>query len=284
MEGKIVLVTGGTSGIGLYTALELARLGARVIIIGRDSVKCIDTVHWIKAQTSNPYVEFLVADLASQVQLWEAAEQFRARYDHLDVLVNNAGGFFLRRKLSPDGIEMTFALNHLAYFLLTNLLIDLLRESPSARVINVSSGAHYNEHLDFDDLQLSRFYNPIQAYGRSKLSNVLFTYELARRLNGTHITANAVTPGMVATEIWKKVNRWLGPVLSYYIQQVGLTPLEGAQTSIYLASSPDVVGVTGKYFSRQKEVHSGPASYDLDAARQLWEVSLGMVGLDQSPI
>jgi len=284
MDGKIVLITGGTSGIGLYSALDIARLGAAVVIIGRNQEKCNGAVNWIRDQASNPSVDFLLADLSSQSQVRSVAHEFHERYDHLDVLINNAGGFFLRRTLSEDGIEMTFALNHLAYFLLTLLLMDLLKKSQGARVVSVSSGAHYNEHLDFGDLQLSRLYNPMRAYGRSKLANVLFAYELARRLNGTDITSNALTPGVVATDIWKKVNRWLTPVLYPYIQRVGQTPLEGAQTSIYLATSSDVEGVTGKYYSYLKPVPSGSATYDIQAARQLWDTSLDMVGLEKSPI
>jgi NAD(P)-dependent dehydrogenase (short-subunit alcohol dehydrogenase family) len=284
MDGKIVLVTGGTSGIGLYTALEIARLRARVVIIGRNQKKCTETARWIQEQAANPLVDYLVADLSSQSQICAASAEIHHRYDHLDVFINNAGGFFLRRSLSVDNIEMTFALNHLAYFLLTHLCLDLLKASQSARVISVSSGAHYNEHLDFDDLQLSRFYNPMQAYGRSKLANVLFAYELSRRLSGTHITSNALTPGMVATDIWKKVNRWLTPVITPFIRRLGQPPLEGAQTSIYLATSPDVEGVTGKYYANSKAVHSGPASYNEEIARRLWDISLDMVGLESSLI
>lgn len=279
VDEKLCLVTGGTAGIGYVTALELARMGAGVILLGRDQAKCAAAVDTIRSQTGNPQVEYLLADLSSQAQIHRAAGQFYAQHDHLDVLVNNAGGFFLRRQLSVDGIEMTFALNHLAYFLLTHLLLEALGRSPAARVINVSSGSHYGEHLDFADLQFSRFYNPIRAYGRSKLANVLFTYELARRLAGTSITSNALTPGMVATDIWKKVNRWLTPLISPLIQRIGQTPLEGAQTSLHLAASPEVEGVTGKFYSDKQPVRSSETSYDLESARRLWEISLDLVGL-----
>ena len=279
MDGKICLVTGGTAGIGYYTALEIARLGARVIIIGRNQPKCISAVETIRNETGNPAVEYLLADLSSQEQIREAARQFYTRYDQLDVLVNNAGGFFLRRRLTVDGLEMTFALNHLAYFLLTNLLLQALKASPSARVVNVSSGSHYNKQLDFNDLQMARFYQPVQAYGCSKLANLLFSYELARRSMGTRVTSNALTPGMVATDIWKKVNPWLTPLINPVMQHLGKPPLEGAQASIYLATSPQVEGVTGKYYADKHPVRSSPASYDLQAARRLWEVSLQLVGL-----
>ena len=284
MNGKVCLITGATAGIGYVTALEIARMGASVTLLGRNQQKCEASLKAIQEQTGNPHVEYLLADLSSQAQIRSAAEKFHARHDHLDVLVNNAGGFNLTRKLSVDGIEMTFAVNHLAYFLLTLLLLDALKSSPSARVINVSSGSHYGEHLDFNDLQLKRFYNPMQAYGRSKLANILFTYELARRLQGTQVTSNALTPGMVATEIWTKVNRFLTPLINPVIRRIGQTPLEGAQTSIYLATSPDVEGISGKYYANKHPVKSSAASYDQEAARRLWDISLELVGLDQSLI
>ena len=279
MNGKVVLVTGGTSGIGLYTALEIARMGASVTILGRDETRCLASVKMMQEQSGNPRISYLLADLSSQTQVRAAAQMFLTRHNQLDVLVNNAGGFFIRRAVSVDGIEMTFATNHLAYFLLTLLLIDPLMNSPSARVVNVSSGSHQSEHLNFDDLQLCRFYNPMQAYGRSKLANILFTYELARRLAGTQITVNALTPGMVATDIWKKVNRWLTPLISPVMQRIGQTPLEGAQTSIYLATSPEVEGITGKYYANMQPVRSSPESYRLEAARRLWLASLELTGL-----
>ena len=280
MDGKLCMVTGATAGIGYYSALEIARMGASVIIIGRNQEKCISSVKMIQEDTHNQCVEYLCADLSSQAQIRSTTKTFYEQHDHLDVLVNNAGAFFLRRKLSVDGIEMTLAVNHLAYFLLTNLLSDALKASPSARVVNVSSGSHYNELLDFDGLQFKKFYNPMQAYGRSKLANVLFTYELARRMAGTNITSNALTPGRVATDIWKKVNRWLTPLINPVIQRIGKTPLEGAQTSIYLATSPEVEGVTGKYYADKHPVRSSSISYNLDAAQRLWAISSQLVGLD----
>jgi len=254
-------------------------MGASVIIIGRDENKCATTVKHIQEESTNESISYLLADLSSQEQIRGIANKFHELHDHLDVLVNNAGGFFLRRKLSVDGIEMTFALNHLAYFLLTLLLLDALKASPSSRVVNVSSGSHLHEHIDFDDLQLTRFYNPMRAYGRSKLANILFTYELARQLNGTHVTANALTPGMVATDIWKKVNPVLTPLLFPFINWMGKTSQEGARTSIYLATSSDLEGVTGKYFAKQQQVDSGSATYDVNSSQRLWQISLELVGL-----
>jgi NAD(P)-dependent dehydrogenase (short-subunit alcohol dehydrogenase family) len=280
MDGKICMVTGGTSGIGYYTAQEIARMGGTVVIIGRDQAKCENAVRMIQMESGNPAVEYLLADLSSQAQIRSAAAHFNAKYHQLDVLVNNAAGVSLRRQLSVDGIERTFAVNHLAYFLLTNLVIEALKHSPSARVVNVSSGSHLGEQLDFDNLQLVKSYTIYRAYGRSKLANVLFAYELARRMAGMHVTSNALSPGMVATDIWKKVNRFLTPLINPVIQRIGQPPLEGAQTSIYLATSPEVEGVTGKYFADCKPMHSSPNSYDLASAKRLWEVSAQLTGLN----
>lgn len=254
-------------------------MGGSVIIIGRNQAKCDIAVKTIQLETGNQSTEYLLADLSSQAQIRTVVTAFYEKYDHLDVLVNNAGGVSLRRKLSEDRIEMTFAVNHLAYFLLTNLLIEALKNSPSARVVNVSSGSHYSEHLDFDNLQLTKSYSPYRAYGRSKLANVLFSYELARRMAGTHITSNALSPGMVATDIWKKVNRFLTPLINPVIQRIAQPPLQGAQTSIYLATSPEVEGVTGEYFADKKPVQSSAVSYDLETAKRLWEVSAQLTGL-----
>jgi NAD(P)-dependent dehydrogenase (short-subunit alcohol dehydrogenase family) len=279
MDGKICLVTGGNAGIGYYTAQEIARMGATVIIIGRNMTRCDNAVNMITQETGNRSVEYILADLSSQAQIRSAAARFNEKYDHLEVLVNNAGGVSLRRNVSVDGIELTFAVNHLAYFLLTNLLNAALKNSPSARVVNVSSGSHYGEQLDFNNLQLKKSYNVYRAYGRSKLANVLFSYELARRTAGTHITSNVLSPGMVATDIWKKVNPWLTPLINPVIQRIGQPPLLGAQTSIYLATSPEVEGITGKFFADKKPMHSSAYSHDLEAAKRLWEVSAELTGM-----
>jgi len=279
MDGKLCIVTGATSGIGFCTAMEIAQMGGSVIIMGRNQPKCITAMKIIQEETRNPSVEYLLADLSSQTQIRAAARLFYEKHDQLDVLVNNAGGFFLRRKLSVDGIEMTLALNYLAHFLLTNLFLDALKKSPSARVINVSSNTHRKMHLDFNDLQLRKFYNPVQAYGRSKLASLLFSYALARRLADFRITSNALSPGWVATEIYKKINPWLTPLIYPVFQRIGQTPMEGAQTSIYLATSPDVEGITGKYYESKRLIRSSTASYDLESARRLWELSSELVGL-----
>ncbi len=198
MNGKICLVTGGTNGIGKSTALELARMGATVIVVGRDAQKTSHVLEEIRAASGNQNVNSLLADLSSQQEVRGLADQFKSKYSRLHVLINNAGGFFMRRQIRVDGIEMTFALNHLASFLLTNLLLDTIKASAPARIINVSSNAHTSGKIEFDNLQGEREYGP-RAYDNSKLANILFTMELARRLEGTGVTVNALHPGFVAT-------------------------------------------------------------------------------------
>jgi NAD(P)-dependent dehydrogenase (short-subunit alcohol dehydrogenase family) len=278
MQDKICLVTGATAGIGEVTALELARKGAHLVFVGRNPQKCQQTLDRIQQATTNPNVEFLVADLSSMQQVRLLAAQFKDRYPRLDVLVNNAGGFFLHRTLSVDGLEMTFALNHLSYFLLTLSLLDLLKASAPSRIVNVASGSHFRKHLNFDDLQTSRhFYNGYRIYGESKLANLLFTYELSRRLVSAGVTANALHPGLVSTNIWNHLDGWMKPLVQPVLRRIALTPEQGAQTVIYLASSPQVQSVTGKYFVDCQPVPSSPASYDKDAARYLWDQSLEYV-------
>lgn len=281
MDGKLVMVTGGTSGVGYFAALEVARMGASVILVGRDLTKCIASAQSIRQETGNPSITYLVADFSSLAQVRTIAHTFLDQHHRLDVLVNNAGAAFLFRRQSTDGFEMTFAVNYLSHFLLTHLLLPALQASPSARVINVSSGGHNHAQIDFDDLQSRHFYNPYKAYGRSKLANILFTYELARHQTGAHITSNALTPGMVATDIWKKVHPLLTPILFPIIHHYGQTPLQGAQTIIYLATSDEVEGVTGLYYANRHPIHSSPASYDEGTARRLWEASANLVSLDR---
>ena len=274
MKNKICLITGATSGIGQATAMALAKRGMTVFAAGRDEERCQKTVARIQRETQNFHVDYLLADLSVQAQVRQLAADFKARYERLDVLVNNAGAIFLRRQVSADGIEMTLAVNHLAYFLLTNLLLDPLKASAPARIVNVASNSHYGKHLDFDNLGLKRGYNPLRAYGRSKLCNLYFTYELARRLKdeGTGVTVNAMHPGFVATNMGANNGRLVRFFLPL-IHRNSLTPEQGASTAVYLASSPEVEGVSGKYFVREREVASDPVSYDESAASRLWEVS-----------
>jgi NAD(P)-dependent dehydrogenase (short-subunit alcohol dehydrogenase family) len=278
MRGKVCLVTGATSGIGLVTARELARQGARVILVGRNREKTDAALQQIRAATGNPEVEALLADLSSQQQVRDLARQFAERSPRLDVLVNNAGGLWLERRLTADGIELTFALNHLAYFLLTQLLLDPLKAGAPARIVNVSSRAHRSATLDFDNLQGERGYRGWQQYCRSKLMNLLFTYELDRRLRGAGITVNALHPGWVYTGFGGS-NGWRGAGLQLLARFFAIGPEEGARTMIYLATAPAVAAVSGHYFVEEKAVPSSAASYDLEAARRLWEVSERMTHL-----
>ena len=279
MQGRTVLVTGATNGIGLVTARELARMGAQVTIMSRNAEKCAAVSERLGTETGNP-VEVIVADLSTLAGMMQAAAMFKQRHTRLHVLVNNAGGLFFRRQLTADGYEMTFALNHLNYFLLTILLLDILKASAPARIVNVSSDAHEGASIDFDNLQGESHYRGRRAYGQSKLANVLFTYELARRLEGTGVTANALHPGFTATGFASNN----GAIYAFGMKLIGLfirKATRGAHTSIYLASSPEVEGVTGKYFFDCKAVDSSPLSHDQALAEKLWQVSLELTGKAQ---
>ncbi len=275
MTGKICLVTGATSGIGEVTAHALARRGATLIVVGRNPGKTRDTAHRIVQQTGNHAVEPMVADLSSQQAIRHLTHEFLSRYQHLHVLVNNAGALIMSREKSVDGIAPMFALNHLSYFLLTNLLLDTIKRSAPARIVNVASDTHRGAKLDFANLEGGTGF---AGYGQSKLANILFTYELARRLEGTGVTVNALHPGVVGTNFAANINP-LVRLLKPLANKVMLSPEDGAQTSIYLATSPEVEGISGKYFDKKKAVQSSPMSYDTAAARQLWEISAKMVGL-----
>ena len=276
MNGKICLVTGGTNGIGKATAQALARLGATVVIVGRNAPKTAELVEEIRATSGNKNVDSLLADLSSQRDVRRLADEFKSKYAHLHVLLNNAGGFFMRRQLSVDGIEMTFALNHLAAFLLTDLLLDTIKASAPARIINVSSGAHISGRIEFDNLQGERDYSP-RAYDNSKLANILFTVELAHRLEGSGITVNALHPGFVATGFAKNNGKIIATLIGLLAPLVARSPEKGAETSIYLASSPDVEGTTAKYFYDSHVIPAAPQATDRAAARKLWDVSAEMV-------
>lgn len=278
MNNKIVLITGASAGIGLATATGLAKLGAQMVLVGRNKVKTEAAVAEVKAQSGNDAITYLLADLSSLKEVRKLAEEFKRQYSKLDVLINNAGAIFLQRRLTVDGYEMTFGLNHLNYFLLTNLLLDLLKAQPQARIVNVSSRAHYRGHINFDDLQSTKgFFNGLNVYGNSKLANVLFTYELARRLKGTQVTANCLHPGFVASGFAQNNGFFVNFVLPFMGQR--LTNEQGARTSVYLASSPEVEGVSGKYFHYDAtERRSSDESYDETVAKRLWEVSEKLVG------
>jgi NAD(P)-dependent dehydrogenase (short-subunit alcohol dehydrogenase family) len=272
MQGKVCMVTGAASGIGAITAQALARQGAAVVLVDRDAEKGTVTVNQIKQQTSNSAVEFMCADLSAQEEIHQLVQQFRSHYQRPDVLVNNAGAMFAQRQETVDGIEMTFALNYLGYFLLTNLLLDTIKASAPARIVNVSSRSHARAQINFDDLQSRSDYQDLQAYAHSKLAIVLFTYELARRLEGTGVTVNALHPGVVATNFAMSNGGIVGLVMRLF-RLAFISPEQGAQTSIFLATSPEVEGITGKYFVKCKAIPSSPASYDAATASRLWQVS-----------
>ena len=276
MAGKICMVTGANSGIGQVTALELARRGAAVTMVCRSRDKGETASREIREKTGSGSLELMVADLSSQAEIRRLAEEFQTRHARLDVLVNNAGVFTRTRSMTGDGIETTFAVNHLAYFLLTNLLLDTLKRSAPARIVNVSSRAHTSATINFDDLQGEREYGGWRAYCQSKLANILFTYELARRVEDSGVTVNCLHPGVIATGLFRSLPKILHFPLRLFLS----TPEKGSETSVFLATSPEVEGVTGKYFVKKRAVASSPESQNSEIARRLWEVSEQLTSLN----
>jgi NAD(P)-dependent dehydrogenase (short-subunit alcohol dehydrogenase family) len=272
-----VLVTGGSSGIGRETALGLARLGAQVTIVGRDPVRTREAVGWIKEKSGNIEIDSLLGDFSSLTEVRRVAAEYRAAHDRLDVLVNNAGAWFGTYGETQDGIEQTWAVNHLSYFLLTHELLGLLKAAPKARIVNVASAMHTSGKIEFSP---DKRYNSLKAYARSKLGNVLFTNALARRLQGTGITVNALHPGAVATNIAKDM-RGLLKVINRTLQALFfITPEQGALTSIHVASSPEVEGVTGCYFDKSRLAKSSAASRDEALQESVWKLSAGQCGIE----
>ncbi len=276
MNGKTCMVTGANAGIGKATALGLAKMGAKVVMVCRSRERGEVALAEITRESGNDSVSLLLADLSSQTAIRNLAADFTATYPSLHVLINNAGMIPKRRTVTEDSLETQFAVNHLAHFLLTNLLLDKLKASAPARIINVSSQVHRRASINFDDVQSERSYRPTSVYAWTKLANVLFTYELARRLEATDVTANCLHPGAVATNL---LADYMPRVPRFMTKIIGMSPETGAQTSLYLATSPDVEGVSGKYFVNQKSALSSKASYDRTAARRLWEVSAKLTGL-----
>jgi NAD(P)-dependent dehydrogenase (short-subunit alcohol dehydrogenase family) len=277
MAGKSVLVTGGTSGIGKAAAIGLAALGARVGITGRDRARTEAAAAAIRAAApGSPAVDVFAADMSVQAGVRRLAAQVLDTYPRLDVLVNNVGGFWAHRHLTADGLEHTFALNHLAPFLLTGLLLDRLTATAPARILTVSSGAHARGCIDFDDLQGERNYSGQRAYSQSKLANVMFTYELARRLEGTGVTATVLHPGVVRTSFGAEDQLASFAVMIRVGRLFMKTPDQGADTPVYLASSPQVEGITGQYYANRKPKTSSKASYDTTATARLWQASAGL--------
>lgn len=275
MNGKICMITGANSGIGYVTAHELARMGADIVMVCRSKERGDAARSEIMRETGSGSVELMIADLSSQKDVRRLAADFKATHDRLHVLVNNAALWPTKRTLTVDGLELQFGLNHLAYFLLTNLLLDVLEVSAPARVINTSSGIHKRARIDFDDLQGERSYRHMRAYGQSKLANVLFTNELAGRLTGTGVTVNSFTPGMTETNLGRYMSRGAQSIFRLLAKRTE----KGAATAIYLASSPEVESVSGKYFANCREARSAKLSYDKGIAKRLWDVSEKLTGL-----
>lgn len=267
------MITGANSGIGKETAIGLAKQGATVILVCRDAAKGEAALKEIKERTGNASIDLLIADLSSQQAIRELVTDFKKRYSKLHVLINNAGLVLTKRTLTVDGIETQFAVNHLAPFLLTNLLLDVLKASAPARVVNVSSAVHKRATLE--DLQSEKKYGSFGAYGKSKLALTLFTYELARRLKGSGVTVNAVHPGMVSTNLGRNMGWFANSIYKAISKNVA----KGAETPIYVATSPEVEGITGKYFANKRETSSSKLSYDETAAKQIWDLSAKLTHL-----
>ena len=272
MKDKICLVTGGTSGIGKCAAIELAKQGAKVVIVGRDPSRGEQAKAEITTAAKGSPVDLMIADLSSKRDVRRLAEEFESKYNRLHVLVNNAGALFSSRQETVDGIERTIATNHLAYFMLAQLLLPVLKWSIPSRIVNVASGAHTFGHIDFEDLQFTKKYSGWAAYSRSKLANIMFTYELARRIDGTGVTANCMHPGAVRTRFFRGF-AGISSVAVTLAAPFMRSPRKGAETVVYLASSPEVKAVSGKYFKDRKPIKSSPESMDVAAQRRLWEIS-----------
>lgn len=285
MKDKVVMVTGATSGIGKVAATALASQGAHVAIVSRSEEKCQQVAKQIREHTNNSNVAYFVGDLSSLAEVRRVAQEFLAKYDRLDVLLNNAGAMFEQRRESIDGYEMTLALNHLNYFLLTHELLDLLKQTAEtygeARIVNVSSGAHEGAKPQslLDDPQMKKKYSGIVRYCETKLANIMFTYELARRLKQTKVTVNTLHPGFVATHFGHEMKGWWTGLFKFVQRWFALSEERGAETSIYLATSPEMAGVTGKYFIKKRERKTTKGSYDEAAQKQLWRLSEELTGI-----
>ncbi|HSZ24764.1 MAG TPA: SDR family oxidoreductase [Cytophagaceae bacterium] len=276
MENKIVVVTGANSGMGKVTALELAKKGFTVVLVCRNKQLGEEAKQDIIAQSGNTRIDLLLADLSSQKSIRQMVLDFKSKYNHLDVLVNNAGLAFSKFNTSVDGIEMTFAVNHLGYFLPTVLLLDSLKAAPSARIVNVSSSTHKGAKINFEDIEHKKNYSLFGSYNQSKLCNVLFTKELARKLKGTNVSVNCLNPGPVKTGL----ARDMGPVFQWLAKSFFPSAEKASATAIYLASSPEVEKITGRYFEKCKVVPSSKISNDEKIAKKLWDLSTKMTGLN----
>jgi retinol dehydrogenase 12 len=278
MNRKIALITGGNTGIGKETAIGIAKQGVSVVIVSRDFLKGKEAVEHIRRASGNKRVGFIAADLSSQKQIHTLAEEFRKRYSRLDILINNAGVIMRNRVVTEDGLEYQLAVNHLAPFLITNLLIDLLIDNAPSRIINVSSQTHFNASLNLNDINFSGEYNPNAVYTSTKLMNVLFTIKLAQKLKGTGVTVNCLHPGAVKTKLLSEYYGKFG--LKHIVSKlIHDSPQKGARTSIYLALSPEVENVTGKYFSDLQVREPSPLAMDIKLAGRLWDLSSDLCGV-----
>ena len=279
-NGKIALVTGATAGIGLETAVALAKAGAQVVITGRDENRTRKALEEIRKRSGSQLVDYMLCDFESQAETRRLAAEFLEKYPALHILVNNAGTVYPKRELTADGIEKTFAVNHLGYFLLTNLLLDRVIASAPARIVVVASTGHLNGTMDLDDLGFERGgYSVMTSYSRSKLGNVLFTNELARRLAGKNVTINSLHPGAVATNIWSHAPWFTRPIFALAKRLVFVSIEEGADTMIWLATAAEVEGVTGKYFYKRKPRRTNPLADDTSLAKKLWDASAKLTKL-----
>lgn len=271
---KTILVTGSSSGIGLETALALAQQGHEIILAARTEQKLKDAIERIKTETGNNKLKYYTANFSSLKSVRALAESIKRDYNKLDVLVNNAGGVFSEFELNEDGLEMTIATNHYSYFLLTGLLLDLLKKSDEGRIVNVASRSNYRGKIDFESFTKDKGYFIMKAYGQSKLANVLFTVELAERLKGTNITANCLHPGVVKTDIGTKDTKWYASFVWTFLSRLaGISVKDGAKTSVFLATSPEVKGVTGKYFDLCKAKEPNKDAHNANLRKELWNIS-----------
>jgi retinol dehydrogenase 14 len=279
MKGKVCVVTGSNSGIGKETAMGLARLGAKVVMVIRNEERGEKAKAEIVQETGNQFIDVMLCDMSSMSSIKSFATKFKARYDRIDVLINNAGAEFAERQVTAEGFEQTFAVDYLAPFLLTYELLNLLKASVPSRVINVSSGLAKNGKIDFDNLQNSKNYKGMRAYSNVKLMLILFTYELSRRLQGTGVTVNVLMPGFVATNLGKNSGSLSSAIMFTMVRPMQISAKKGAETSVYLASSGEVVDVSGKCFAKKKEVETCPMSYDQEAQKRLWKETNKLLGL-----
>lgn len=280
---KTAVITGGNAGIGFETALALAKMNYQVCLLCRNEQKAAIAVESLKEKSGNPNVDYAIADLSSQSQIIEAAKKITEQFDHLDALINNAGIWLSERTLNEEGIEVQFAVNHIAPFLLTHLLFPLLQKSEDARIVNVNSDTHFRGKIDFNDLTLSKGYNGIKSYAHSKLANCLFTYELNRKLKEKdipNITVNALQPGLVKTDIGFKHTFSLHALVWKIRREFGVTPEEGAKTSVYLATAPELKDISGLYWDKCESKPSSKNSYIEEDAEKMWAISKGMCGIE----